>query len=212
MKDVIAAFPRHVPAVLVLFSLLVFAGGPSATEAETVYDRSGLATCIPDADDPCADIVAPSSTVTPDKDAVARRMQLDHSQVEISQSGVGAVPHRLPNLGIPLGNSTSSSKAVRYVNTKVIQRNTTPYGAYWRVGAIRNGSGWAWPSGTTYYTVKKYSSVTKIISCIKGEVLYFGATATNGQYYWGYSADFDQQCTTGCNGRCSGGTITITMR
>jgi hypothetical protein len=197
---------------VMLLSLVLVAGGRSVSQAEMVYDQSGLATCVPDSDDPCADIVAPGSSINRIKDASPRRVKIEQSPVGVSQSAAGAEPQLLENPGLSLNKPAVTPKAIRYINTKVIQRNTTQYGAYWRVGAIRGSNGWAWPSGSTYYTVRKYSSVSKLIRCIQGETLYFGATSTNGQLYWGYGADFDQRCTSGCTGYCSGGTITITMR
>lgn len=193
------------------FSIALLFAGTTYTIAETIYDHSGLATCVPDANDPCADIVAPGTALKISPSAVTGRARIQESSAGIRGGVAGATAGQLTGPDLQIGKTQNNEKAIKYVNTTIIERNNTPFSIYWRVAAVRGGKAWAWPSGNTYYTARKYSSVTKVISCIRGETLYFGATSTNLKYYWGYSADFNQTCNSGCTSYCSGGTITVTL-
>lgn len=202
---------KRYSAAMVVASAVLLAGFGATSIAKTVYDRSGLATCVPDAEESCADMVTPDGSIKPLPNASTGRTRIDQSPSSDPGLSAGAAPQVLTAPDLRLGKPQATPQATSYVNTKIIEKNNTPYSVYWRVAAIRNGQGWAWPSGSTYYTAKKYSTVTKVIKCIKGETLYFGATSTNQKYYWGYSADFNHACTSGCSSYCSGGTITVTL-
>lgn len=203
---------------VVALSVIYFFGGPAlAGEAR----QNLLSECVPSEKDPCADIV--EKMVEPSFKGRPIKRPSKAKNLSGKVGGIGLEPEGENLSSAPSGkkdnevekvlkglSGPASNARYRYVNTRFILRNYSPYSAYWRVFALRNNNVVMWPGPTRYYTIRRYQSVAKVIRCVLGEPLMFGATSVNGAY-WGFGANGDIPCTGVCHVSCNGRTVVQDM-
>ena len=204
---------------VVALSVIYFSGGP-ALAGET--RQSLLSECVPSEKDPCADIVEKMAEPRFKGRSIKRPSKAKSLSGKVG--GIGLEPEGENLSYAPSGKKDNEVEKVlkgvsgpvskagyRYVNTRYIVRNYSPYLAYWRLFAVRNNNLFMWPSQSSYYTIRRYQSVSKVIRCVLGEPLGFGATAVNGAY-WGLGADGAGPCVGVCHMYCNGRTLVQDMQ